>query len=97
MNTRVVVVLPENSPDSHSIAAQIADAIDCSVFTARGIRAALSLIAREKPEIAIFEEQFTYIEGRPATDLIGPISPATQVVFVNMTGHKSAGTTAAGE
>jgi hypothetical protein len=85
LNTRILVVLPENHPIGHSIAAQIADAVDCSVFTAYGIRAALSLIAREKPDIAIFEDQFATVEGRHISELIAPISPETEVVFVNVT------------
>lgn len=93
---RVVVVLAEDHPDPNSIAAQLADAIACSIGTARGIRAGLSLISREKPHVAILEEQFAFVEGRPIRDLIEPISPHTEIVYVHASGTAADGT-AAGE
>lgn len=83
LKTRVVIVLPESHGGGHSIAGQIADAIDCAVFTARGIRSGISLIAREKPEFAIFEQQLATVEGRPVIDVVAHISPSTHVVFID--------------
>lgn len=93
---RVVVVLPEDHPAPNLIAAQLADAIACSIATARGIRAGLSLITRERPHIAILEQQFAFVEGRPIHSLIALISPETAIVFVQDEG-RAADSTAAGQ
>lgn len=97
MDTRIVVVFHDSHADGNHVAAQIAHNIACQVFIAYGIRAALSLIGRERPEIAIFDERLAFVESRPLRELIQDISPATEAVLIKVVHESNAAGTSAAE